>query len=50
MFWKLYLLFVTKGDVKSVLGGQQFRLQGYYLLHGDAGRNSFWKVVGGEKK
>jgi hypothetical protein len=48
MFWKLHLLFITKGpliDVNSVLGGQHFKLQGYYLLHGEAGRNSFWKVV-----
>jgi len=44
MFWKLHLLFITKGpliDVNSVLGGQHFKLQGYYLLHGEAGRNSF---------
>jgi len=44
MFWKLHLLFFTNGplnDVNSILGGQQFRLQGYYLLNGDAGRNSF---------
>lgn len=35
MFWKLHLLFITKGpfsDVNSNLGGKQFRHQGYYFI------------------
>ena len=35
MFWKQHLLFITNGplsDVNSIVGGQQFKLHGYYLL------------------
>jgi hypothetical protein len=44
IFWKPHLLFVTTvplSEVNSVLGGQHFKLQGFYLLYGYAGKNSF---------